>query len=66
MLIAITLFALGIGADSTGLTDNAPGIVWVVALLGIMLSLELLFRSDFDDGSLEQFHAEVAHGLDIF
>ncbi|MGZ8955892.1 MAG: heme exporter protein CcmB, partial [Methylovulum sp.] len=32
----------------------APGIIWVSALLAAMLSLDSLFRSDFDDGSLEQ------------
>lgn len=32
----------------------APGIVWVAALLAAMLSLERLFRDDFQDGALEQ------------
>lgn len=54
VLLAITLFALGIGPDPTKLATSAPGIMWVVALLGIMLSMDLLFRADFDDGSLEQ------------
>jgi len=54
VLLAITLFALGIGPDPAKLGASAPGIMWVVALLGIMLSMDLLFRADFDDGSLEQ------------
>ena len=32
----------------------APAIIWVTALLATMLSLDNLFRSDFEDGSLEQ------------
>ena len=53
-LMVILLLVLGIGPEPSLLRDSAAGIIWVVALLGMMLSLELLFRSDFDDGSLEQ------------
>ena len=54
VLMVITLFTLGIGPDPTALAEHSAGIIWVVALLGIMLSLDALFRADFDDGSLEQ------------
>ncbi|MBT5923238.1 MAG: heme exporter protein CcmB [Cellvibrionales bacterium] len=54
VLMVITLFTLGIGPDPSALSNHASGIIWVVALLGIMLSLDALFRADFDDGSLEQ------------
>jgi heme exporter protein B len=53
-ILVITLFPLGIGAQPNLLTSIAPGIIWVSALLASMLSLDSLFRSDFDDGSLEQ------------
>lgn len=53
-ILVITLFPLGIGAQPHLLQAIAPGIIWVSALLAAMLSLEGLFRSDFDDGSLEQ------------
>jgi heme exporter protein B len=53
-ILVITLFPLGIGAKPTILQTIAPGIIWVSALLATMLSLDSLFRSDFDDGSLEQ------------
>ncbi|HYW91535.1 MAG TPA: heme exporter protein CcmB [Gammaproteobacteria bacterium] len=49
-----TLFPLALGADNDLLRAVAPGAVWVGALLASMLSLEGIFRSDFDDGSLEQ------------
>jgi heme exporter protein B len=53
-ILIITLFPLGIGAQPKLLQAIAPGIIWVSALLATMLSLDNLFRSDFDDGSLEQ------------
>jgi heme exporter protein B len=53
-ILVITLFPLGIGAQPKLLQSIAPGIIWVSALLATMLSLDSLFRSDFDDGSLEQ------------
>ena len=33
----------------------SPGLLWVAALLAVLLSLDGLFRSDFEDGSLEQW-----------
>jgi len=53
-ILVVTLFPLGVGADAKLLQAIAPGIIWVSALLAVMLSLDSLFRSDFDDGSLEQ------------
>ena len=51
--IAVVLFPFGIGPESSTLAHIAPGIIWVAALLASMLSLERLFQSDFEDGSLE-------------
>ncbi len=53
VLIA-SLFPLGVGADSRVLQTAGPGIVWVSALLAALLSLDSMFRSDFEDGTLEQ------------
>jgi heme exporter protein B len=53
-ILVITLFPLAIGAIPELLERIAPGIIWVAALLAAMLSLDSIFRSDFDDGSLEQ------------
>jgi heme exporter protein B len=53
-VLVITLFPLSIGAVPELLSRIAPGIIWVAALLASMLSLDSIFRSDFDDGSLEQ------------
>jgi heme exporter protein B len=53
-VIAVTLFPLGGGAGREFLASIAPGVVWVTALLAVMLSMDSLFRADFEDGSLEQ------------
>ncbi|WP_260259438.1 heme exporter protein CcmB [Vibrio intestinalis] len=53
-IIVITLFPLSIGPEPNLLTRIAAGIVWVAALLSALLSLERLFRDDFQDGALEQ------------
>jgi len=53
-LMVASLFPLGVGPEAAVLRQIAPGIVWVAALLSTLLSLEALFRSDFEDGSLEQ------------
>lgn len=49
-----TLFPLALGPEPELLARIAPGIVWVAALLAILLPLERIFRSDYDDGTLEQ------------
>ena len=53
-LIVISLFPLGLGPEAGVLQILAPGLVWVVALLACLLSLDSMFKSDFEDGSLEQ------------
>ncbi|GAB2780020.1 heme exporter protein CcmB [Halomonas shantousis] len=52
--LVITLFPLGIAPEPQLLATIAPGLLWVAALLATLLSLDSLFRADFDDGSLEQ------------
>ncbi len=54
LFLGLTLFALSAGVDAERLGGLAPGIIWVLVLLASMLSLEALFRSDYDDGTLEQ------------
>lgn len=53
-VIVVSLFPLGITPESDTLRLMAPGLIWVAALLATMLSLEGVFRSDFEDGALEQ------------
>ena len=53
-IIVITLFPLTFGTKSTIVNEIIPGIIWISALLATCLSLETIFRSDFEDGSIEQ------------
>ncbi|MEN9848256.1 MAG: hypothetical protein RL368_996 [Pseudomonadota bacterium] len=53
-VMVVSLFPLGVSPESKVLQTIAPGIIWVAALLAALLSLDTLFRSDFEDGSLEQ------------
>ena len=53
-LIVTTLFPLGLNLQLSLLRDMSPGVLWVAALLSSLLSLDSLFKSDADDGTLEQ------------
>ncbi len=52
-VIAVVLFPLGVGPEPNILARIAAGVIWGAALLASMLSLERLFETDFEDGSLE-------------
>lgn len=53
-LIVTTLFPFALGPDSTLLQRIAGGVVLVTVLLSMLLALDAMFRSDIEDGSLEQ------------
>lgn len=53
-LIVATLFPIGISPDPDRLGEIAAGVLWISALLAAMLSMDSLYRADYEDGSLEQ------------
>jgi heme exporter protein B len=53
-VIVVACFPLALGPESTVLMRIAAGTIFVAVLLAMLLSLEALFRSDLEDGSLEQ------------
>ena len=53
-VLVVSLFPLGISPSDEILREIAPGVIWVAALLATLLSMELMFKSDYEDGSLEQ------------
>ena len=63
-LIVTTLFPLGLSLQLSQLRDMSPGVLWVAALLSSLLSLDGLFKSDADDGTLEQL-ALSGQGLTV-
>lgn len=53
-ILVVTLFPLALSPKADALRAIAPGVLWIAALLASLLSLHLLFRTDLEDGTLEQ------------
>ena len=54
-LLVVALFALALGGAPKLLQSVASAVLWLSILLAGLLSLDTLFRSDAEDGSLEQW-----------
>ena len=52
-VVALALFPLGVGPATEVLERIGVGVIWVLALLAVMLSLDRLYQADAEDGSLE-------------
>ena len=52
-VLAVVLFPFGVGPEPGILARIAPGVIWVMALLAALLSLDRLFQADYEDGSLD-------------
>jgi len=53
-VLVVTLFGLGARPKDPALAGFAPSVLWVGALLSMLLTLDRLFRADYEDGTLEQ------------
>jgi heme exporter protein B len=53
LVVVVALFPLGVGPEPGILERISGGVVWIGALLAAMLSLDRLFQSDHEDGSLD-------------
>lgn len=53
-IIIALLFPFSLPAESALLQKIGGGVIWVSAVLATLLSLESMFYSDYDDGTLEQ------------
>lgn len=54
-LLVVALFALALGGEAQALSKVAAAVLWLAVLLAGLLALDSLFRSDAEDGSLEQW-----------
>jgi heme exporter protein B len=54
-LLVVVLFALALGRDPEAMARVAAAVMWLAVLLAGQLALDSLFRSDAEDGSLEQW-----------
>jgi heme exporter protein B len=52
-VVALALFPLGVGPAPEVLERIGVGVIWVLALLAVMLSLDRLYQADAEDGSLD-------------
>lgn len=52
-VLAVALFPFGVGPEANVLARIAPGVLWVMALLAALLSLDRLYLQDYEDGTLE-------------
>ena len=53
-IVTTALFPLGVGPETNLLARIAAGVLWVAALLANLLSMERLFATDYEDGTLDQ------------
>lgn len=53
-VLVVALFPLGVAPNEPSLPIYAPALVWIAALLAMLMTLERVFRNDYEDGSLEQ------------
>ena len=53
-IMVVSMFPLGVTPDHAFLAELSAGVIWVTALLAALMSMDNMFRSDYDDGSLEQ------------
>lgn len=59
-LMVVALIPLAVSPAPAVLRELAGGIIWIAALLAVLLAMDGLFRSDFDDGTLEQLSLHSA------
>ncbi len=52
--LIVTLFPLSVSTDPKTLSMIAPGVVWVGVLLACLLSMDRLFREDWESGFLDR------------
>jgi len=52
-VLAVVLFPFGVGPEPQVLERISAGVVWVMALLAALLSLDRLFQGDYEDGTLD-------------
>lgn len=53
-IIVVAMFPLAVGPHEETLRQLSPAIIWVAAVLASTLSVDGIFRTDYEDGTLEQ------------
>lgn len=55
LLLVVTMFPLGLGSGAKTLGMISPAVIWILALLASLLTLDHIFKNDFEDGSIESY-----------
>lgn len=58
-MIVMVFFPLGLGQDPELLSAVSVSVFWVVTMLSSLLSLDRIFKDDYEDGTLEQVYISV-------
>ena len=53
-VLVTALFPLALSPKREVLQNLGPAVLWIAALLALLLSMNVLFRTDVEDGSMEQ------------
>lgn len=53
-VLVTALFPLALSPKREVLENLGPAVLWIAALLALLLSMNVLFRTDIEDGSMEQ------------
>ncbi len=53
-VLVTALFPLALSPKREVLQTLAPAVLWIAALLALLMSMNMLFRTDVEDGSMEQ------------
>ena len=53
-VLVTALFPLALSPKREVLQNLGPAVLWIAALLALLLSMNVLFRTDIEDGSMEQ------------
>lgn len=64
-IVTASLFPFALGGEQIMLQRAAPAIIWVSALLASLLSLEMLYHRDAEDGTLDLILMSSASPLGV-
>jgi heme exporter protein B len=54
LILVVSLFPMGLGSHPKLLARIAPAVIWIAVVLSLLMSLESVFRQDYQEGSLAQ------------
>ncbi len=54
LILVVSLFPIALGSEPKLLARIAPAVIWIAVVLSLLMSLESVFRQDYQEGSLAQ------------